>query len=387
MHPKGAILTERDRALLSYVGIARYASAEQLHALFFEGRSKKQTYRRLAKLCAPGNRPGDGACLRRLEYRRREGTGVPVWALSPYGRSLVVPLVPWLRPAPASDVGARFLEHSLLLNGVLAGLVARLRTAATAPLAALPFRWFSEDDRSLEFEYYERSTATTCKAVLKPDAIVEIPGRRRRLFIEAETGTQSIATANPTRSGPVLAKLARYARYVHGLASPDGNDTWYERAFLDRFEPRLLFLVHSDERLGRVNGAVKGWLGFNHVNRFRVLVFTFADAARALAPYIAEGTLRPPAPPRAMRIVTMDAVKAEQLRDGYNQLATALRLLREAINRHNGTPGVAQVSPPALRLDAVRVLREFIEQEVSMPAATKVGEALHAGASQVRDAR
>ncbi len=51
MHPKGAILTERDRALLSYVGIARYASAEQLHRLFFDGRSKKQTYRRLAKLC------------------------------------------------------------------------------------------------------------------------------------------------------------------------------------------------------------------------------------------------------------------------------------------------------------------------------------------------
>jgi hypothetical protein len=29
---------------------------------------------------------------------------------------------------------------------------------------ALPFRWFSEDDRSLDFEYYERSTGTTCKA-------------------------------------------------------------------------------------------------------------------------------------------------------------------------------------------------------------------------------
>ncbi|HET9596477.1 MAG TPA: hypothetical protein VFP65_12885 [Anaeromyxobacteraceae bacterium] len=61
MHPSGAVLTERDLALLSYVGIARYASAEQLHALFFDGRSKKQTYRRLAKLCEPGNRPGSGA--------------------------------------------------------------------------------------------------------------------------------------------------------------------------------------------------------------------------------------------------------------------------------------------------------------------------------------
>jgi hypothetical protein len=94
MHPKGAILTERDRALLSYVGIARYASAEQLHGLFFEGRSKKQTYRRLAKLCEPGSRPGEGACLRRLEYRRREGTGVPVWALTRTAAAL------WFRSYP-----------------------------------------------------------------------------------------------------------------------------------------------------------------------------------------------------------------------------------------------------------------------------------------------
>jgi hypothetical protein len=41
-NPKGAVLTERDRALLAYVGIARYASAEQVHRLFFDGSSRKQ---------------------------------------------------------------------------------------------------------------------------------------------------------------------------------------------------------------------------------------------------------------------------------------------------------------------------------------------------------
>ena len=40
-NPKGVVLTERDRVLLSYVGIARYASADQVHRLFFDGRSKK----------------------------------------------------------------------------------------------------------------------------------------------------------------------------------------------------------------------------------------------------------------------------------------------------------------------------------------------------------
>lgn len=102
-NPKGAVLTERDRALLAYMGIARYASAEQVHRLFFEGSSKKQTYRRLAKLCEPGGRPGEGACLRRLGYRRKDGAPVPVWALAPYGRAIAEREVPWLRPPAATS--------------------------------------------------------------------------------------------------------------------------------------------------------------------------------------------------------------------------------------------------------------------------------------------
>jgi len=35
---------------------------------------------------------------------------VPVWALTPYGRSLVAPALPWLPAPPAKDVGARFLR-------------------------------------------------------------------------------------------------------------------------------------------------------------------------------------------------------------------------------------------------------------------------------------
>jgi hypothetical protein len=97
-NPKGAILTDRDRALLAYMAVARYASAEQVHRLFFDGSSKKQTYRRLAKLCHPGARPGEGACLRRLQYRRVDGAPVPVWALAPYGRSIAEHEVPgWAR--------------------------------------------------------------------------------------------------------------------------------------------------------------------------------------------------------------------------------------------------------------------------------------------------
>ena len=97
---KGAVLTDRDRALLAYVGIARYASADQVHRLIAPDRSKKLVYRRLAKLCLPSGRPGEGACLRRLHYRRYEGTSVPVWALTPSEWEPVLAEVPpeWQGP-------------------------------------------------------------------------------------------------------------------------------------------------------------------------------------------------------------------------------------------------------------------------------------------------
>ncbi len=377
---KGVVLTDRDRVLLSYVGIARYASAEQIHKLLFDGCSKKQTYRRLAKLCTPGGRPGEGAHLRRLEFRRREGTGVPVWALTTSGRGVVEPLVSWLRPPAATDIGARFLEHTLLLNDVLLGLVLALRPGETAPLAALPFRWLSEDDGALEFQSFLMRTHERARAVLKPDAILEVPGRRRRLFIEAETGTQSIATANPGQTGAVVSKLRRYGQFFSGFAGLDRRDTWYTRAFPDGFASRLLFLVHSADRKRRVEKAVQEALGRSET-AFKVLVLTFAEAAATLAPYITDGQLRGPATRGATRVVTMDAQKASRLRDGYNQLAEALNAMREAVKRHNATPGAVQVPLAPLPLEAVKALRDFIQQEVSATPAATAGEGQRSGAS------
>jgi hypothetical protein len=261
---------------------------------------------------------------------------------------------------------------------VLAGLVVRLRPTPEATRAALPFRWLCEDDTVLRYEVFDRSTAKTCQSVLKPDAIVEVPGRERRLFIEAETGTQSIATAHPGRNGAIVSKLSRYYEFFHRGARLD--ETWYERAFDDAFVPRIVFLVHSDERRERVSAAVKAWVGSNRPGRFNVLVYTFAEAAKILAPYIVSGTLHAPAPVRAMRVVSMDLRKAEELRDGYNQLVEALRATQDAVKRNNATPGAAQVPLPAVRLDAVRALHEFIHQQLSVPTTANRREAQRSGA-------
>lgn len=356
--PAGYVRTRRDDRLLAYLGIARYASADQLHRLYFDGASKKQTYRRLAKLCEPGGQPGEGPCLRRLTYRRRDGLEVPVWALAPFGRSVASKHVPWLRPPASADIGARFLEHTLVLNEVLASLVAALRANATAHLYDLPFRWLSEDDDSLGFRRLHK-TGVWLQAVLKPDAIMTIPARRRRLFIEAEMGCQSIATANPEKTGAVLSKLDRYRTYFT-VRGDDDHGTWYRSAFPDDYEPRVAFLVHSDERRRKVERAVKERLGLLPPSEFRVLVMTFAEAPSLLSRYVREGAAEP-ARPRRERVVRVDEVLLGQVREGFNVLADTINAQRHIINDHNQRGGPQLQLPPVSR-EAIRTLRSFVAQ-------------------------
>jgi hypothetical protein len=359
--PEGYVRTHRDDLLLAFVGIARYASADQLHRLFFDGVSKKQTYRRLAKLCEPGGQPGEGPCLRRLQYRRRDGTGVPVWTLAPFGRSIASRQVPWLRPPAASDIGYRFLEHTLVLNEVLVRLVAMLRPGPMEPLSDLPFRWLCEDDEVLTYRVPHTQTGAWLRSVLKPDAVMTIPAQHRRLFIEAETGTQSIATAHPDRTGAVLSKLTRYRAFFMAR-SDDGYGTWYRASFPDDLEPRLVFIVHSDERRRKVQRAVTEKLGILAPSQFKVLVMTFAEAPVLLARYVREGVAEPAAPQRT-RVVTFDEPMLERVRSGFNALAESLNTLRKIITDHNKAGG-PQLQLPPVPIDAIKSLRSFVKQVV-----------------------
>src|SRR5512146_557653 len=105
---KGMVLTERDRALLGYLGAARYVTAAQAHRLIALGRDKAITSRRLARLCELGPNPGDSAFLRRLEYRRRSNLPFPVWTLTPHGLAVAENVAPGPVAANHGEVGIRF---------------------------------------------------------------------------------------------------------------------------------------------------------------------------------------------------------------------------------------------------------------------------------------
>ena len=358
---RGAILTDRDRVLLTFVGVARYVSADQVHRLFFEGSSKKQTYRRLSKLCEPGAKPGEGPCLRRLEYRRREGTAVPVWALAPWGRVVASKAYPFLRPPASSDIGHQFLEHTLLLNEVLAGLVLRLRSSPEAPLSGLPFDWLSEDDETLRFEWHALDRGPQGKSILKPDAVVEGKLFRRRLFLEAETGSQSISTAHPDRGGSIVAKVRRYMRFVNG-SEPGIRRTYYEAAFDDSLAPRVVFLVHSAERKERVLKVVADAFKIGERDPLKVMALTFDEAPDTLASYLVHGILRPPRAQERPRIVAVDALQAASIGRSMDEVEAALRRMAAPGSPANA-PG-AQGTAPALPLASLATLRRFIHEEV-----------------------
>ncbi len=349
---RGAILTDRDRVLLTFVGVARYVSADQVHRLFFEGSSKKQTYRRLSKLCEPGAKPGEGPCLRRLEYRRREGTAVPVWALAPWGRVVASKAYPFLRPPASSDIGHRFLEHTLLLNEVLTGLVVRLRRSPEVPFSDLPFEWLSEDDETLQFEWSGYGREPKGKSVLKPDAIVEGNLFRRRLFLEAETGSQSIATSHPDRGGSIVAKVRRYMRFVNGCI-PGERRTFYDVAFEDSLAARLVFLVHSAERKERVAKVVGEAFKIGERDPLKVMALTFDEAPDVLASYLVRGILYPSSGPERPRFVAVDPVRAAGIGRSMDEVESALRTLG-----------------PATPAASLATLRRFIDEEVcGKPAA------------------
>jgi hypothetical protein len=76
------VLTERDRALLGYLGVTRYATAAQVHRIIAPGHDKAIASRRLARMCERGPNPGDDPYLRRIEYRRADALPFPVWTLT-----------------------------------------------------------------------------------------------------------------------------------------------------------------------------------------------------------------------------------------------------------------------------------------------------------------
>jgi hypothetical protein len=274
--PPGTQVVRRDYDIIAALAIARYLTLDQLMRVVFVDRSERIARRRLQRLASPGP-SGLDPLLRSVSYRGPSGAPLKAWALTEGGYVLAKRLVSYA-PTPQRDVGAAFLEHTLLLNDVLVELLARGRAAGCA-FTELPFRWFAESGQYASFEFYDRQALRSQKARIRPDATLEIGSPARRIFLECETGTHTIVSTDPTNTGATNAKIQRYTQFIAGTVGQHDPRTPYAVLCPDRLSPVLLFVVHSPRRRDAIRKLVSDPA---KPVRLKVRAYTFTEAAEAL---------------------------------------------------------------------------------------------------------
>ncbi len=247
-------LTARDYDVLGFLAIARRLRADQLIALSFPGRHVTIVYRRLAMLAAA--LPGGGGYVRQDFFfgARQERAKVAAWSLTNDGFNAVAPLLPYLRAYSTAPPAAPNLQHDLWLNDLFVAMA----TARGAPVSPgdLPFRWLCDTDRPIAFRTLD-GDAEFKTNLLRPDAIVELPLAKRRIFVEAERGTHTISPSSTLNTGATTTKARRYGLFVSAPIDPEGRTTAYRSTFPDGYHPELLFLVHSEWRRVHVLEALQ----------------------------------------------------------------------------------------------------------------------------------
>ena len=163
--------------------------------------------------------------------------------------------------------------------------------------------------------------------IIRPDAVLELPSKTRRLFIECEMGTHAIAARQDDRSGATLNKVARYVAFVNRLADAASRQTFYAQRYPDRWRPELVFLVRTDHRAESVKGAIGAWLGIDAMIRGEGRAPWLALAGLLFAvPLVIAFTVRPAVfagqdrlrVRNPFRTITLPWASVEAVRAGYS---------------------------------------------------------------------
>jgi hypothetical protein len=202
----------------------------------------------------------------------------------PSGYALAEEVLGRALKVPRHDVASQFLEHATGVNELYVALVKRpdaphaKRGRAADDFARLPtaFRWIPSEELELPFTEYISAEDRSRDRRLQPDAMLEDPARKRRYLIEYETGSATVR--NTHHQTATLTKLARYSRFILGLAEVHGRATWYTKHFTDGFTPVVLFIARTTARRDTIAEAVAGWAKGEVDARFQARALT-TDAA------------------------------------------------------------------------------------------------------------
>jgi len=296
--PTAAKLTDRDRDILGLLVLARYLTAAQVHRLAFDGKNLSLAYRRLLKLSKENGQP---AFVEQRFFRTYDGNRVAVWAPTPHAMPAAVRRAGGELPElPKHEVGAQFLEHLVQLNELL---VVLWWTSSRCPKAVHPaLRWIPSDRVRLPWGEYEMREGRVQQRVIQPDAVLELPGQRRRYFLECEMGTQPLSPGPGNAQGATLSKAERYHAFLTTFSGAGFRDTYYSVQYPDGFSPEVLFLVLTPGRASSVNAVLSTW-GEKAMGprRSSMRALTFEAAATELRKLAGLPALPPRGPDKAPR--------------------------------------------------------------------------------------
>jgi hypothetical protein len=352
-------LQDRDRQLLTAMAMCRCLSTEQIRRLCFAGRTETPAHKRLRQLAGIGKYGLPEPLVERIVHQTYAGDLVTVWTPTTLGYVVAGNVVETItRPPRGADIRPQLIEHALLLNELFVGLAEaplrkalgmraseiprrRHRSAADGlylNAQALTFKWIACDSVRLPWKEYR--DGDSIERIIHPDAVLELPTLRRRLFLEAETGSHTIVPRGYHKPGSTLNKAERYETFICELADVDLKITFYAQRYSDGFIPEVLFLVPNAGRAESVNRALAEWSG-QRPSRWKLpRALTLADAAREIL--TAVGQLSSELEPaHNMNVASAGLLKARDIKlllDFYNDTVGTLKSVRAAARGRNEVP-------------------------------------------------
>ena len=327
------LVTGRDRELMALMAISRYLTTAQANALVRPGKHESVGRRRLFTLAglaprARGRRGGPPPALfappylRRLRFRRTTGERVDLWALTRQGEALAAEVLGWEPRVERQDVSEPFREHWAVLTDLFVGLAAPL-LARGVRASALPLQWDPCEGTELPWRQYDAAAGKVRARAMVPDAVLALPGARRRYLVECEMGTHSIIASSDEKAGATVRKLERYDEFFGGYDDSARQVTFYAKAFPDNWPAEVLFLVRKATRRDNVNAALARWRAERGRCAVTARAVTLDDALREICPLLGAPA---PAPrlPREAEAVHMGQDDVDALRCFYQEALVAL---------------------------------------------------------------
>ena len=364
-------LTDRDRELVSHLGLVRYLRTDQIAELVFPGRAQSVISGRLGEL---SQRHGNTrALIKKLWFVNSEGKRVLVWALTPSGYALAGEELGRQFKVPRHDVAHQFLDHATGVNDLYVALTKKPGTPRPAPrgkpaddFARVPsaFRWVATEDLELPFsEYVAKPPDHVADRRLQPDAMLEDLARKRRYLIEFETGSATVRNAQHKTATET--KIGRYSRFLLGPVHVAGPQTYYSKHFSDGYKPVVVFLTRTEARRDTIVRVAEAYWGEVDA-RFELRALTMAEAGAEFRwPLLGETPLVPSPdlnPPQVTKPATLEGTfisfrEIEVLKRFQEEALYVIQHVRHTVRA--GKPVVAEPAYPKVMNAAAMVLQRL----------------------------